>query len=297
MAIPKGYRRNSSGFVQPIGSASDRKFSGPGRGNVGMTMADFGRNTATKAADAKVLASFQKAQKAHEGVMAGIAKTETDTFKRINDALTASREVDAKNKDKLGNAMPPSTQTKYLESQLASHLLNKSQKASGLTPGGAGITPEQREGFKAGPGGPGGGRFDKGGSEYIPGMPGTSDLLQRGPVGPASIMPGSLEPGDDTTRVPLPGGKSLEAPPQAPEVFPMDTKATHKSGVEITLLGQQRMGQTGPEYLARTVDGVEDWVPRASFEVVEAAGDGAGQKGLEKFFAPKFQEDPDRYVI
>jgi hypothetical protein len=159
---------------------------------------------------------------------------------------------------------------------MGSHLQNRSQKATGLDARKSGVTPEQEGELKKGPGGPGGGRYDIGGSDYIPGIPGSRDLLQRGD---------SLEPGDPS-----------EAPGE-PEVFPMDTKVTHKSGQEITLTGQQRMGPNGPEYLARTADGREDWVPRSSFEVIEEAGDGAGLKSLERFYAPKHRTDPDRFVI
>jgi hypothetical protein len=318
MAIPRGYRRNSSGFVQPIGGgpSAARATSGQGHftGNqlsreqkeslLSMAKASglddlesraiaYGSvgsdaDTKWKATRKKMMERYKSRQADHDKVMAGITKRDADTFKRLNDALTASREVDAKNKDKLGNAMPPSQQTEYLQSQLRNHMAagyQRGQQASSASA--AGVTPEQEKTFKEqGP--------------YIEGMPGTSDLLNRGPVGQATPTPmpgpGNLEPGDATTRVPLPGGRSLQAPPKPPEVFPMNTKVTHKSGVEITLLGQQRMGPNGPEYLARTEDGREDWVPRSSFEVPETAGKGEGLKALEKYLSPKYQEDPDAYV-
>jgi hypothetical protein len=205
--------------------------------------------------------------------MAGIAKAESDKFKRINDALTASREVDAKNKDALGNALPPSPQTAYLQAQLQNIMGQASQRAGGLTPERAGVTPEQEGELKKGPGGPGGGRYDIGGSDYIPGIPGSRDLLQRGPTtGRMAPVPGSLEPGDPSMA------------PGEPEVFAMDTPATTNRGDKVTLKGQQRIGPDGPEYLVVTEDGREAWLPRASFKVAEEPGKGRGAAGLLRHF-------------
>jgi hypothetical protein len=231
-------------------------------------MADFPTSEKQNALQKKILASYEKAEAKHKNVMAGITKSENSTFKRLNDALTASREVDAKNKDKLGNTMPPSEQTKYLQGQLMNHMANQSQKGRKLTPGGAGITPKQiEEGDFAGWGGintpdapiqPFGERGD------YNGMPGTSDLLQRPPSQ-------SLEPGDATTEVPLPRGRTLKMP-QEKEIFPMDTPATTSRGDKITLKGPQREGQNGIEYLVVSADGREAWLPRAGFEVAEEGG-------------------------
>jgi hypothetical protein len=142
MAIPRGYRRGSGGDLQPIGKSG--LVSGPGHGNVGMTMADFGPSKREREIRDKVMAGYKSRQAGHEKVMADIAKTESDTFKKINDALTASREVDAKNKDNLGRPMPPSQQTQQLESRLGSILIQRGEKAKQTaTPAAAGITPEQ----------------------------------------------------------------------------------------------------------------------------------------------------------
>jgi hypothetical protein len=243
-----------------------------------MTMADFPTSEKQNVLQKKILASYEKAEAKHKDVMAGISKSENATFKRLNDALTASREVDAKNKDKLGNTMPPSSQTKYLESQLVGHMAKQSQKGQRLTPGGAGITPGQvAEGDFAGWGGrdtPDAPIEPFGPRDGYMGMPGTSDLLQR-----------NLEPGDPTTRVPLPRGRSLEMPQEAPEVFPMDTPATTARGDKVTLKGQQREGPSGPEYLVVTADGKEAWLPRAGFEVAEEPGKkGRGLTNLMRLY-------------
>jgi hypothetical protein len=76
--------------------------------------------------------------------MADIAARDAASFKKINDALTASREVDAKNKDNLGRPMPPSKQTQFLESKLGNILVQKGERAKQTaTPAAAGMTPEQ----------------------------------------------------------------------------------------------------------------------------------------------------------
>ena len=206
MPVPAGYKRNSSGFLQPIGSVPSGRVSGPRAGNtLGMTMEDFGRSPKQKELDAKVLASFQAAQKDHEKIMAGIAKKEADSFKRINDALTASREADAENKDALGNVMPPSAQTEYLEGQLQGLIARGMQKSKALTPGGPGTDPSQ---FKDGrlitptPQGP---------------IPGTSDLLNREP---------SKGPAPSTMEIPQAVGR-------------------HKVFGEVELMGERTHPQTG----------------------------------------------------
>jgi hypothetical protein len=286
MAIPRGYRRGSGGFLQPIGSRPSGLVSGPGHGLAPIGEGEtYGINPLTKEPDyrpaslkraqAKVLASFEKAQKRHEGVMDKIRKADADTFKRLNDALNASKESDPK--DKLGNTVP-SAQTQYLERQLIGHLassgLRNDQAAS---PAKAGITPEQERGAKERPGGPGGGRYDVGGSEYIPGVPGSSDLLNR-------RQGLSLEPGDATDIVPLPGGKALRLPDREPEIFPIDTPAKTTRGDTVILKGQTRKGPNGPEYLVETANGKEAWIPRANFEVAEAPDQGRGLVNLRRFY-------------
>jgi hypothetical protein len=299
MAVPRGYRRNSSGFLQPVGRLPSGRVSGPPAGLYGplgtgdnalkgLSRLEMPATAKENALHKKILAGYEKAEAAHKQVMASITKSQNDTFKRLNDALNKSKESDPK--DKLGNTVP-STQTKYLEAQLVNHMASGGMKnAQAATPRAAGITLEQIKGMKGpgGPGGPGGGQFDIGGSDYIPGIPGSRNLLQT--------PRGSMEPGDPFTSVPLPGGKSLDLPAQPPEVFPMNTKATHRSGAKLTLLGQQRPGPNGPEYLARTEDGREDWVPAASFEVAEDKKDDTAMQTLQRFFAPKYKEDPDRFA-
>jgi len=231
-----------------------------------MTMADFGRSPKQKDLQKKILASYEKAEAKHKNVMAGITASENATFKRLNDALTASREVDAKNKDKLGNTMPPSAQTEYLQAQLVGHMANQSQKGKRLTPGGAGITPGQiQEGDLAGWGG-----------RDTPDAP-------IEPFGPRGGPPATLK---------SPVGDPAQG---TPEVFPMDTKVKHKSGVSITLVGQQRMGPNGPEYLAKNEKGEQAWVPRASFQTSEESEKG-GMQNLLRYFEPKFKEDPDAFA-
>ena len=306
--MARGYRRNSSGFMQPVGRVpSGRTVGSPGEGHfqpqISREQKDelyaYGKNLGLKddeakamaygekgavrkwrAAEAKVTQKIKESQGRHEKIMEGIRKTEANTFKRLNDALIASREVDAKNKDKLGNAMPPSAQTKYLEAQLASHLHNKGARAAQTaSPRAAEVTPEQEKRFKEeGP--------------YIKGMPGTSDLLNREPVAGAPVpMPGNLEGGAPFSSVPLPGGKSLEMPPQPAEMFPVDTPATTSRGDKVTLTGQTREGQTGTEYLVKSADGKEAWLPRASFEVAEVSdGPGRGLANLRRLYEKPIED-------
>jgi hypothetical protein len=233
-----------------------------------MTMADFPTSEKYNVMQKKILASYDKAEAKHKDVMAGITASENATFKKLNDALTASREVDAKNKDKLGNTMPPSQQTEYLQGQLMNHMANQSQKSQKLTPPGAGITPQQvQEGDFAGWGG------------------------RNTPDAP--IQPFGPRGGPQTT----PQGPVGDPAQGSPEVFPMDTKVKHKSGVSITLTGQQRMGPEGPEYMAKNEKGQTAWVPRGSFQTTEEAESG-GMQTLLNYYKPKFAgEDPDAFNV
>lgn len=240
MAIPRGYRRGSGGFLQPVGSVRSGRVSGPRQGDLlGFRDASgkvtYRDTTKLKGAEQKVLASFEKAQKRHEGLMAGMAKAETDAFERINKALNESKESDPK--DKLGNTVP-STQTKFLEQQLIGHLANKSQRGKRVTPGGAGVTPEQERTFaEEGP--------------YIPGTPGSRDLLGRGP---------SPEP--------------VTAGLRPPSVTPIAGEDwTHKSGDTVTVTGNTRQGPKGLEIEA-TVNGKTGWIPEGDIQPPE--GDRAG---------------------
>jgi hypothetical protein len=167
MAIPRGYRRNSSGFIQPIGSVPSGRVAGPPAGYYGpigtgpdalpgFTAKELPMSARQDALNKRVLASFEKAQKAHEAVMAKVAAAEEATFKRLNDGLNKSKESDPK--DKLGNTIP-SAQTKYLERALINHMASSGMKnAQAASPQAAGVKPAQLEAIDAiGPGGPGGG--------------------------------------------------------------------------------------------------------------------------------------------
>jgi hypothetical protein len=105
-----------------------------------MTREQLPETAKQKEARKSILASYEKAQAAHERVMAGVAKGESDKFTKINDALNASKESDPK--DKLGNTVP-SKQTQYLEAQLLNILGQASQRGRKLTPEAAGMEPEQ----------------------------------------------------------------------------------------------------------------------------------------------------------
>lgn len=149
-SIPEGFKRNSSGFLDPIGRVPSGTTSGP-------TAAQ--RTQMAEDAMKKVVASYGTAQKEHERVMSDIAKAESDKFDKINAALNASKESDPK--DKLGNTVP-SKQTQYLEAQLMNILGQRSQRGKALTPESAGIQrgqldeTGQRLREPSSPGGPGG---------------------------------------------------------------------------------------------------------------------------------------------
>jgi hypothetical protein len=256
MAIPRGYRRGSGGFLQPRGQVN----TGPSRSEI---------ETASKAKydviQKKITASFKERQADHERIMAGIAKSETDTFKRINDALTASREVDAKNKDKLGNAMPPSAQTNYLESQLAGHLTNRSQRGQRITPGGRGTDP----------------------SQYTDGVLNTPVPQPKQGQAPPILPPIGADP---TATEP---GAGPAGP--TPEILAVGSVAFHKTGAKLEIVGPTRQGTHGQEYLVRNDKGEEAWVPRDSFRTEEEQR-GGGAENLLQHFAPKWQgADPDAF--
>jgi hypothetical protein len=257
MAVPTKYNpKRLSDYTLRGGTFGSRqpsfRMSGPGHGA-----------NPYKGANKKMLASFEKAQQKHEGLMAGIAKAESDTFKRLNDALTASREADAKIKDKLGNTMPPSDQTNYLGSQLAAHLVNRSQKGQRIKPGGPGTDP----------------------SQYTDGVLNTP-VPQPGQAAP------TLPPvGADPTATEPGGGP---AGPR-PETFPIDTVVFHKTGAKLTMTGQTRSGPNGQEFLVKNDKGEEAWVPRDSFRT-EDEQRGGGMENLLQHFAPKWKgPDPDAF--
>ncbi len=225
MAIPRGYKRGSGGFLEPVGSRPSGLVSGP-------TFAQ--RQVAAKAGMKKVAASFEKAQKVHEGVMAGISKAETDTFKRLNDALNASKESDPK--DKLGNTVP-SAQTKYLEQQLIGHMTNRSQRGQRLTPEVAGVTPGQQKTFR-----------EEGPTEQ-----------PMEPFGPRGLLPQHERPAAELRpafRTPIEG-----------------TKMIHPNG-EVTLTGETRTGPNGEQEVEATMGGQTGWVPMKSLRPVEPEGEG-----------------------
>lgn len=274
MAVRRGYVRGSGGFLQPVGRLPSGRVSGPRAGTtVGLTAAQLPLPGKVREAEKKVLASYQKAQKQHEAVMAKIAAAETSRVDKIQKALESERKNAPK--DKLGNTIETPL-AKYLAGQLGIALGQYSQRGKALTPGGAGITREQQEAIRTeGPGRPEiGGAF-----EPIPGAP--TPGAGPGPLGPRSVPGTSMEPGAPGERTQM----------FQPKVYPMNTQATHVSGQTITLLGQQRMGPKGPEYLARSAEGVENWVPASNFEVAEEA---RGPGALERYFehrkpVPEFQ--------
>ncbi len=151
MAIPRGYKRGSGGFLEPTGSVPSGRVSGPRRGDLLGFRDESGKVTyrdvtKLKGARKTLVAGLREDQARHDRVMAGIAKRETDTFERVNKALNASKESDPK--DKLGNTVP-SAQTQYLEQQLISIMGQASQRAKQVaTPGAAGVTPDQQKTFR-----------------------------------------------------------------------------------------------------------------------------------------------------
>jgi len=168
MAIPK-YKRNSSGFFAPEGQTMEglSTNTGPVSGQAFSreqreSLVEYGKRLGLDDLDARAIAfgdrnpgayakvkesrkkaleTAKKAQARHDKIMADINTKEASTFKRINDALTASREVDAKNKDNLGRPTPPSKQTTYLEQQLDIILMNRGKNTAPIVPGGKGTDP------------------------------------------------------------------------------------------------------------------------------------------------------------
>jgi len=194
MSVPTAYNpkrlsdytvRGGSGSPSGYGgSLPSGRVSGPRQGDLlGFRDKDgkveYRDITKLKGKQKELLASYEKAQERHEAVMDKINASDIAAFDRLNNALNKSKESDPK--DKLGNTVP-SKQTQYLEQQLILHMSRGSAVgAQTATPKAAGIRPDQSAKIRTeGPGGPGGGRFDKGGSQYK-GVPGTGDLLQRGP--------------------------------------------------------------------------------------------------------------------
>lgn len=140
MAIPRGYKRGSGGFLQPLGRVPSGTTSGPGHHLAGLTRRQLPATPRETAAYKRILASYEKAQEAHDRVMSGIAKAEASAFDRINDALIKSKESDPK--DKLGNTVP-SKQTQFLEAQLINMLGQRIERGRKLTPPTAGMEPGQ----------------------------------------------------------------------------------------------------------------------------------------------------------
>jgi len=152
MSVPTRYNpKRLSDYTVRGGSGSPRgpsggpgsqgiRASGPGRGNVGLTRDEMPMTQKERDAHKRIMASYSEAQRAHEGVMAGIAKAESAKFDKINDALNKSKESDPK--DKLGNTVP-SEQTKYLENQLIGIMGRAGQRSRKLTPKTAGMKPGQ----------------------------------------------------------------------------------------------------------------------------------------------------------
>jgi hypothetical protein len=263
MAIPRGYKRGSGGFLQPVGRVPSGTTSGPGfqeglsreqkdkliasGKKSGLSeleskaIAFGGQNVKWKAARAKVMEHYTKAQAQHEKTMAEIAKAESTKFDTINEALNASKETDPK--DKLGNTVP-SEQTKYLEMQLINIMGQASQRNKKLTPKGAGIRPDQLD-------------------------PETGKLpvRQAGPAAPP-------EPQRS------PSGAKLKAPYRTPI---KGTEMVHPEG-NVKLTGKSRM-QNGIQEVEATINGKVGWVPMGELKP-KKVGPG-GLEALEQFYAPK----------
>ena len=290
MAIPRGYRRGSGGFLQPIGRVPSGRVSGPPAGYFGpigtgpdalpgLTREQMPATERENTLHKRILASYQQAQKQHEATMAKIAAAETARVDKLQKALEAERKNAPK--DKLGNTIETPL-AKYLAGQLGLALGQYSQRGRALTPGAAGITPAQQEKIiREGPGGPGGGAF-----EPVPGAAPETEYLGPGPFGRESVPGESLEPGSQygAERALMLRGA----------VYPMNTKATHVSGAEITLLGQQRPGPNGPEYLARAPDGKTAWVPAVNFRVAEGAAATPAMSALERFY--RGRKEPEDFT-
>jgi hypothetical protein len=135
MPVPKGYKRGSGGFLQPIGRTVKSGGVGPSRSQI---------ETQSKAKYDVIMdrisKGYEKRQKDHEAIMAGYAKVENDKFDRIQKALEAERKNAPK--DKLGNPVETDL-ARYLADQLKGLLVNKSLKGKKLTPPEAGIPAKQ----------------------------------------------------------------------------------------------------------------------------------------------------------
>jgi hypothetical protein len=135
MPVPKGYKRGSGGFLQPIGRTVKSGGVGPSRSQI---------ETQSKAKYDVIMdrisRGYEKRQKDHEEIMAGYAKAENDKWDRIQKALEAERKNAPK--DKLGNPVETDL-AKYLADQLKGLLINKSLKSKKLTPPEAGIPAKQ----------------------------------------------------------------------------------------------------------------------------------------------------------
>jgi hypothetical protein len=196
------------------------------------------RPAALKRAEAKVLASFEKADVAQKNLMASIRKADVDTFKRLNDALNASKESDPK--DKLGNTVP-SAQTQYLERQLIGHLassgLRNDQAAS---PAKAGIKPQQLAEIEAiGPGGPGGGSKEVARDDSLQDTLGITALRQGRPSLRRDITPSEV-----------------------PQIT-----GTHPKFGEVELMGERPHPQTGEVVdIIRLQDGTLQAVRKGEFK-------------------------------
>jgi hypothetical protein len=111
-------------------------------------------------ANKKLLASFEKAQKAHDITMANIAKAEADRVDRLTKGYTEM----LKNapKDKLGSAII-TPEMEVVGEQLKQAMIGGGGQVRGLP------TEEQLETIRTeGPGGPGGGAFPKEAPAAVP---------------------------------------------------------------------------------------------------------------------------------
>jgi hypothetical protein len=257
MAVPRGYRRNSSGFIQPIGSVPSGRVSGPPAGYAGpigtgpdalpgLTRSQFPETAREKKLRKDILASYEKADIAHKNVMANIAKADADTFKRLSDATNASKESDPK--DKLGNTIP-SAQTKYLERMLINHMASSGMKnAQASSPEKAGIKPEQLEAIGAiGPGGPGGGSKEVDPATYSQ------------PFGPREERFGAGDKGFANRRDLL----------HRPQGMPQGS-GTHPTFGPVDLIREQAHPQTGEMMdIIRLQDGTLKAVRKGEFKLTE----------------------------
>jgi len=279
MAIPRGYKRNSSGYVVPdkpnvsYGPTAAEREKDPL-----MDISDLipgAEGKAPLSARKKYIKTISDSKDKYLAYLKGERESKSakkmERFKIIQDALNASRNSDPK--DALGNRTP-SKNTLELEAAAAAALIEFNQQGKKAKP-----LPGDVQGV------PGVRKFD------VETDPSVQTLPQKGPVqgAPQTLLhtPGkSQEPGGLMDMEQLRTGGLKPAAQQGQEVLPADAPATTTRGDKVTLKGQQRQGAREMEFLVVTADGKEAWIPRSQFTLDEEAakGKGRGDINLQRYF-------------